>query len=223
MGRLCLKLVWAFALSAHLVGCAAISGILNGSSHAEGPDVSVEAEWWDGPRVKPGIALIIQIGTTAAQPLIVSVMVDQKGEIMIPHLLEKPVACNGLTLEELKDKLVKEYSHYYRQPQVSVTFAPYDGKGVSPWGTVNVLGEVMVPGPVNIPSTMNLTVTKALQMAGGLKPYADRSSIKVTHCEKDGRKVKTVVDLEEIGNGGRPDKDMVLRAGDVIWVPETWY
>jgi len=31
------------------------------------------------------------------------------------------------------------------------------------------------------------------------------------------------VDLKEIGKDGRPDKDMLLRAGDVVWVPETWY
>ena len=27
----------------------------------------------------------------------------------------------------------------------------------------------------------------------------------------------------EIGEKGRIEKDIVLRAGDVVWVPETWY
>jgi protein involved in polysaccharide export with SLBB domain len=129
----------------------------------------------------------------------------------------------GKQLDALKKKLIKEYSRYYRQPQVSVTFAPYDGRGVSPWGTVTVLGEVVSPGHVNIPSTMDLPVTKVLQMAGGLKPYADRSRICVTRCDRDGKQHKTYVDLKEIGKDGRPDKDMLLRAGDVVWVPETWY
>ena len=31
------------------------------------------------------------------------------------------------------------------------------------------------------------------------------------------------MDINEIGKGGRIDKDMPLRAGDVVWVPETWY
>ena len=86
-----------------------------------------------------------------------------------------------------------------------------------------MLGEVVSPGPVNIPSTMALPVTKALQMAGGLKPFADRSAICVTRCDKDGRQTRTYVDLKEIGKDGRVDKDMSLRAGDVVWVPETWY
>ncbi len=106
---------------------------------------------------------------------------------------------------------------------ITVTFAPYDGKGVSPWGTVAVLGEVGRPGPVNMPSTMDLTVTKVLQEAGGCKPFADKTSIRVTRCDKDGNQVRTIVNLNEIGKDGRVDKDMSLRAGDVVWVPETWY
>jgi len=187
-------------------------------------DSSVVATWWDGPRVRPGVALIIQIGTMATQPVTMNVLVDQKGEITVPLLLQEPVACDGLTLEALKQKLVKAYSAYYRQPQVTVTFAPFEGKsGVSPWGTVTVLGEVANPGPVNMPSTMDMTVTKVLQAAGGLKPFANRTNIRVTRCDRDGRQVRTYVDLNEIGKEGRVDKDMLLRAGDVVWVSETWY
>jgi polysaccharide export outer membrane protein len=151
------------------------------------------------------------------------VLVDQNGDITLQHLLQRPVACDGLTLESLKQKLVKQYSVYYRQPQVSVTFAPYDGKGVSPWGTVTVLGEVLRPGPVNMPATMDLTVTKVLQEAGGLKPFADRTKIRVTRCDKDGNQTRTYININEIGQDGRIDKDLTLRAGDVVWVPETWY
>jgi polysaccharide biosynthesis/export protein len=123
----------------------------------------------------------------------------------------------------LKQKLVKAYSEYIKQPQVTVTFAPSDGRGVSPWGTVTVLGEVMMPGPVNMPSTMDLTVTKVLQAAGGLRPFANKKAIRVSRCDKDGNKTKFTVDLNEIGEKGRIDMDIALRAGDVVWVPETWY
>lgn len=222
MVRVFLKFLSILLASAVVCGCEFLDPAGSRQAHGADMEAPVKARWWEGPCVRPGVALIVQIGTTSAQPLVLTVMVDQNGEIMIPHLLQKPVACDGLTLEALKEKLVKEYSYYYVQPQVSVTFAPYDGKGVSPWGTITVLGEVMMPGPVNIPSTMNLSVTKVLQMAGGLKQWADRSHIQVTRCDKDGNQAKTTIDLVEIGKG-RPDKDMVLRAGDVVWVPETWY
>jgi protein involved in polysaccharide export with SLBB domain len=209
-------------IGACVSGCESVSGLF-GHDHRESASADVIPTWWDGPRVRPGVALIFQVGTPAAAPTTISTLVDQNGDVTGLPLLQEPVACDGLTLEALKQKLMKAYSVYYRQPQITVTFAPYDGKGVSPWGTVTVLGEVISPGPVNIPSTMELTVTKALQMAGGVKPFADRSGIKVSRCDKDGQVRSTIVDLKEIGKGGRVDKDMALRAGDVVWVPETWY
>ena len=175
------------------------------------------------PRVRPGIALIVVVGSSATQPVNMQVLVDQNGDITLPHLLQSPVACDGLTLDALKQKLVKLYSEYYKQPQITVTFAPYDGKGVSPWGTVTVLGQVASQGPVNMPSTMDLTVTKVLQAAGGLRPFADKSNIRVSRRDKDGNKTTYTIDLVEIGEKGRIEKDIVLRAGDVVWVPETWY
>lgn len=198
-------------------GCIGIFSPPSSELDAEG------ATWWDGPKIKPGVALVIQVGTPAAPPVVVNTLVDQNGEITMPLLLQEPVACDGLTLEALREKLIKAYSAYYRQPQITVTFAPLTDarNGVSPWGTVTVLGEVMAPGPVNVPPTMELTVTKALQLAGGVKPFANRSRVRVTRCAKDGRKTRTYVDLKEIGEEGRVDKDMVLRGGDVVWVPEA--
>ena len=188
-------------------------------------DSAVVATWWDGPRIRPGVNLVIQVGTAAGTPpTVMNALVDQNGDITLPLLLQQPVACDGLTLEALKQKLIKAYKEFYRQPMVTVTFGPFEARGgVSPWGTVTVLGEVARPGPVNMPSTMDLTVTKVLQEAGGCKPFADKSAILVTRCDKDGNQTKTKVDIKEIGKDGRIDKDMSLRAGDVVWVPETWY
>lgn len=189
----------------------------------EAVDSSVVATWWDGPRIRPGIQLMIQVGPASAAPATMSVLVDQNGDITLPLLLQEPIACDGLTLEALKQKLLKAYSKYYKQPMITVTFGNTDGRGVSPWGTITVLGEVGNPGPVNMPATMDLTVTKALQAAGGCRQYADKTAIRVTRCDKDGNQTRTYVNLNEIGKDGRVDKDMPLRAGDVIWVPETWY
>ncbi len=168
--------------------------------------------------------LVVQVGSATLSPKEMQVMVDQNGDITLPYLLQEPVACDGLGLDALKQKLVKAYAVYIRQPQISVTFGPYDQRsGVSPWGTVKVMGEVAQPGPINMPATMDMTVTKVLQVAGGVKPFADKSRILVTRCDKDGRRTRTRVDLREIGEDGRFDKDMVLKAGDVVYVPETWY
>jgi protein involved in polysaccharide export with SLBB domain len=70
---------------------------------------------------------------------------------------------------------------------------------------------------------MDLRVTRALQLAGGATGIADKRNIRVTRCDKDGKQTKTTVNLIEIGEEGRPDKDMLLKAGDVVWVPMSWY
>lgn len=220
MGRLSVYIVTITIFGIVLCGCESIRQVF---SSTDPVDAAVVAKWWDGPRIAPGVALVVQVGTSATPPTTMNVLVDQNGDITLPLLLQEPVACDGLTLETLKKKLVKAYSVFYRQPQITVTFAPYDGRGVSPWGTVTVLGEVSNPGPVNMPATMDLTVTKVLQAAGGLKQFADHSNILVTRCDKDGHQTRTKVNLDEIGKDGRIDKDMILRAGDVVYVYETWY
>lgn len=227
MGKVCLKLVYAFLASVMLSGCATVtewvSNLFKDSDPPMAPDFA--AVYFDGPRVRKGVALVVQVSTLSQQPVTMHVQVDQSGNIILPLLLRDPVACDGLTLEALKDKLVAAYSVYYKQPQIMVTFAPFDAKSgsVSPWGTVTVLGEVGSPGPVNVPSTMDLTVTKVLRDAGGMRPFADKRNVQVTRCDKDGKQTKYIVNIDEIGKDGRIDKDMTLCAGDVVWVPETWY
>jgi len=226
MGRLTSKVSFGLWLlvCAGASGCYSISSSVKHWFNEEDPvDVAAMAKYWDGPRVSPGIALNIVVSSSSMEPVQMKVLVDQNGDLTLPHLVQQPVHCDGLSLDELKQRLVKEYSVYYRQPLVSVTFGEYDGRGVSPWGTVMVMGEVGVPGPVNMPSTMDLTVTKVIQLAGNLKPFADKTAIVVTRCDKEGRRSRYKIDLRDIGQGGRADLDMALRAGDVVYVPETWY
>ena len=180
----------------------------------------VVATWWDAPRIRPGVALIVQVGAYGNNSSeTMNVTVDQNGNITLPPLLKEPIFCDGFTLAALRQRLVSTYSSYYRQPLVTVTFAPYDGKGVSPWGTVTVLGEVGNPGPVNMPATMDLTVMKVLRAASGCKLCADKTRIRVTRCDKGGNQWRIFVNINEIDKGNHVGKNMPLRPGDVVWVP----
>ena len=176
----------------------------------------------DKPRIRPGVGLVVQGGATGVKPYVMEVQVDSAGNITLPYLLKDPVLCDGLTLEDCQAKLLKLYQQYVRQPQVTVVFGTVDFKnGVSPYGTVNVMGEVNNPGPVNMPPTMDLKVTKAIQAAGGVKQFADKSRVRVTRYDEDGNRSVTMVDLDEIGKKGRIDKDIQLKPGDVVYVHET--
>ena len=223
MGKVFLRFAFLASVSVALCGCETVFSMLFGNSEQDDPAASA-ATWWDGvPRIRCGVGMVIQMSMIGQQPIKMDVQVDQQGQVTLPYLLQEPVLCDGLTLDAFRQKLVKAYQVYIKQPQITVTFAPFDQNGVSPWGTVTVLGEVASPGPVNMPATMDLTVTKVLKAAGGLKPFADKSRIRVTSCDKDGNKKRTIINLPEIGKEGLIDKDISLRPGDVVWVPESWY
>ena len=204
-------------------GCSNLRALLPHDDADKCVDADVLATYFDGPKVRPGVALAISVtasglsGQAAKQ-----YFVDADGYIAME--LVGQIKCDGLTLVGLQQKIAAAYKEYFLDPHVTATFIYQAGGGmVSPWGTVTVLGEVQKPGPVDVPSTMDLRVTRALQLAGGATGLADKANIRVTRCDKDGKQTKTTVDLIEIGKEGRPDKDMLLQAGDVVWVPMSWY
>lgn len=224
MGIVYHRVVIAILLFVCAQGC--IVGRFFGDGHTERVDVTQPGvdRMLGKPRARPGVALQIQVGSTGLKPVEMDVQVDQQGKIMLPYLLVEPIDCDGLTIQELQDSLVKAYEKYIRQPQVTVRFGAFDtSTGVSPYGVVNVMGQVSRPGPVNLPATMDLTVTKALMAAGGVKQFADKRKVRVTRVAEDGTRTTTFVDLEEIGEKGRIDKDMVLKPGDVVFVHERYW
>lgn len=225
MKKVCKKFVRA-AFSACLLmfvcGCETFFASLQNEPQPE-VDTDALATYFDGPKVRPGVALAISVtatGTLGSEAK--QYFVDAEGYITME--LVGRVKCDGLTLVGLQEKVAAAYKEYLLEPHVTATFIYQAGQNmVSPWGTVTVLGEVGRPGPVDVPPTMDLRVTRALQLAGGANPIADKRRVQVTRCDKDGKITKVVVDLVEIGEKGRPDKDLVLKAGDVVWVPMSWY
>ena len=225
MGKMSPRIVFGVLLCVGTCGCEMIMSKIS-PREPEVVDLT-GLRYWDPegkPRLRPGVGVIVQVGSTGLKPVEMEAQVDSRGELTLPYLLTEPVLCDGLTLEAFQQKLVKIYQQYIRQPLVTVRFSVFDLKtGVSPYGTVNVLGQVNSPGPVNMPPTMDLTVTKALMAAGNTKQFADKSKVQVSRCDKDGNRTVTMVDLDEIGKKGRIDKDMQLRPGDVVFVYERLY
>ena len=203
-------------------GCSTLAGLFADGDGAQ-VDPDVLATYFDGPKVRPGVALGISVTATGTEGVpSKQYFVDAEGYITMDLIGQ--VKCDGLTLIGLQQKITAAYKEYFLDPHVTATFIyQAGGNMVSPWGTVTVLGEVGRPGPVDVPATMDLRVTRALQLAGGANALADKRRVLVTRCDKDGKQHKTRVDLIEIGEEGRPDKDMLLKAGDVVWVPMSWY
>lgn len=75
----------------------------------------------------PGSSLTIQVGAARGmQPTVMNVKVDANGNVMLPFLLRESIACGGLSCEAFKQKLIRAYSRYIRQPMVTVKLASGD-------------------------------------------------------------------------------------------------
>jgi len=138
--------------------------------------------------------------------------------------LIEPEICEGLKIVQVQEKIVEAYKEFYLNPQATVGFH-YDPRmeTPSPWGTVLVMGAVARPGQVNIPPTRDLTVTRALMLSGNVTPLGDKAKVRVSRREKDGSIKRFKVNLERIAKKGDGKLDINLNAGDVIWVPESFF
>ncbi len=218
------KFVVLSVLLCGMGGCTFIEKLLNnGGNDPQQHEPDVKPERWNGPRVRPGIALGITVTASGvADRHSKQYFVDAEGRITME--LVGSLKVDGLTLIELQQKIAGAYKEYYVDPSVTATFIYQAGQNmVSPWGTVTILGEVRKPGPVDMPSTEELQLTRAIQLASGLTSIADRRRIQVSRRMDDDSIKKFYINLNEIGEDGLSEKDMKLKAGDVVWVPMSWY
>jgi len=143
--------------------------------------------------------------------------VTDSGDIEIPYLGRVPAenkTCRQLA-RELKIALEKEY-YYQATVSLAVDFMAKSR------GRVYLVGPVRVPGPQEIPSDEVLTLSKAILRAGGFNDYADKHNIKVTRkaSAANGEKKTFSVDVAEIFDKGRVERDLPLEPGDLILIPD---
>ena len=146
--------------------------------------------------------------------------VSVSGSVTLPLLRDVRLA--GFTLERAKTVLTALYWEYVRNPAVSIDFAMPDRQAEmdSPWGYVTVLGCVKKPGQVSIPPTGRLTVTAAIQAAGGTDTGARTSNVQVSRPSLAEGERTLRLDLHGVVKENRPGGGLLLKNGDVIFVPE---
>jgi protein involved in polysaccharide export with SLBB domain len=144
-------------------------------------------------------------------------IVTDSGDLEVPYIgrfSAENKTCRQLA-RELKAALEKTY--YY---QATVIIA-VDSMAKSR-GKVYLVGPVRMPGPQDIPSNEVLTLSKAILRAGGFTDFADRRNVKITRQGGAGEsdKVTLVVDVGQIFDKGKTEKDVALKPGDLIYIPE---
>lgn len=172
------------------------------------------------PQLGPGLVLQISVLVSGKKEIDEPAKrISASGDLSLPLVGNVPVS--GLSLQQLAERLTTLYAEYFVQPQVVVEFVQdRDSDMVSPWGYVTVLGKVKNPGRVSLPPTQDLTVSSAIQKAGGLDTSAKDTAIRVTRRLPDGQAERFDVNLRKVGARGRPQEDLNLKPGDVVFVPE---
>ncbi|TMP05571.1 polysaccharide biosynthesis protein [Pseudoalteromonas sp. S3178] len=133
------------------------------------------------------------------------VTVDREGRINIPDL--SPVEVAGLTFAEIKE-LIK-----VKVEQEVIGVKAFVSLGQLRSMRILVLGEAYKPGSYSVSSLT--TVSHALFVSGGVSDIASLRNIQV----KRAGKVITNFDLYDLLIKGDSSNDIVLKSGDVVFVP----
>jgi polysaccharide export outer membrane protein len=126
--------------------------------------------------------------------------VDGGGTVTLP--LIGRVKAAGLTSDELKKSLERNYREYLKAPDVSVAILNYR--------PFYIVGEVNKPG--NYPYVSGITVINAVAIAGGFTYRANTSNFYVQRKKKDDASSQIVA-----------EQTTEVRPGDVIIVRERYF
>ncbi|MBE9080049.1 SLBB domain-containing protein [Romeria aff. gracilis LEGE 07310] len=102
---------------------------------------------------------------------------------------------------------------------------------------IAVVGEVFRPGPYTVTGTARTgeagvpggtgndsippTVTRAIQVAGGIKPEANIREVKVYRRTRNGQEQTIDVNLWQLLTDGDITEDIVLQEGDTVFIPQA--
>lgn len=140
--------------------------------------------------------------------------VDGDGAISLP--LAGTVSVAGATVGEAQKRIEEKLSRFLVNPQVTITVESYGNKQLF------VLGEVQKPGPYPMPVGGRVTLLQAITDAGG---FTKGAAPRRTHVLRyaDGKSEDLKVDLKTLISHGDREKDMILEANDVVYVPQTYF
>ena len=145
----------------------------------------------------------------------VSLMVTDSGDLDVPLLGR--VSAAGKTCRELAYEMrpVLEKTYFYK----ATVIVALDAESQKSPGRVYVTGMVAGPGPQEIPPNEIYTLSKAITRAGGVAQFGNEHKVKIMRRDADGTTENIEVDVGQIIDKGRIDKDPVLEPNDMIVVP----
>jgi polysaccharide biosynthesis/export protein len=148
------------------------------------------------------------------------VVVDPSGQIAFP--LAGHIRARGLTPQALENILKSKLAGNYKDENLDITVALLNAakpeipeEDLKP--KVFVTGEIIRPGSYVV--RQRTTLMQAIALAGGLSPFAARNRIQVRRRDAAGEQI-FAFNYRAYEAGADVEGNVVLRAGDVVIIPE---
>jgi polysaccharide biosynthesis/export protein len=186
---------------------------LSASTNLPGPALTSLTSYVADDKYKLRVGDKVSLQILEDRDLPKSLVVADSGELDAPYVGRVAAAdktCKQLA-DELRTQLEKEY--YYRATVIIALDAAN-----RLLGRVYVWGQVRNQGPIDIAVNENLTAGKAILRAGGFADFANKKKVKVVRAAGTGKQ-NYEVNMVDVLENGKTEKDIVLQADDFVIVP----
>lgn len=159
---------------------------------------------------------VVNIHVFPAEEFSKEVTVQPDGTIELPLL--GSIKVQGLRTGELEKVLIARFSKYVSNPSVTINVRKFAANRVA------AIGEVKTAGYREFREGMK--VLDLIADSGGLADYARAEDSKIFRKVKDaeGKVTEEVLPLDLAAvMGGQMDKNILLKSGDIVYVPRRRY
>jgi polysaccharide export outer membrane protein len=153
---------------------------------------------------------ILRVTVWRNADLSVDAVVRPDGTITLPLIGDMRAA--GRTTSELRTEISQRLSAFIKEAaSVTVAIAVVNSYRFTVSGNVERGGAFT--------ASHYVTVTEALALAGGPNRFGSPEETVIMRLAKDGRPKRVPIDYNAILKGTRPEMNLVLLPGDVVYVP----
>eukprot|EP00456_Euglypha_rotunda_P066137 TRINITY_DN5689_c0_g1_i5.p1 TRINITY_DN5689_c0_g1~~TRINITY_DN5689_c0_g1_i5.p1 ORF type:complete len:365 (+),score=44.72 TRINITY_DN5689_c0_g1_i5:774-1868(+) len=171
------------------------------SNYMVGPGDVLQIVVWDH------LELTNPFGAVTRDPVTSGQLVAADGTVYFPYA--GVIQAGGLTVQDIRDRISGSLTSVVNKPQVDVRVVAYRS------ARVQVTGEVKNPGVVTLDDTTK-GFLEALNERGGLSPTASRRNALLIRSGKSYQ-----IDLAGLLSGNSPAINPLLKAGDIVHLPDT--
>jgi polysaccharide export outer membrane protein len=189
----------------------ALQACVSAAQSADTPPPAATASSTGEYLIGPGDTL--QVFVWRQPDLSVTVPVRPDGRISTP--LVEDVLAVGKTPSQLAREIEAALSEYVRSPEVNVIVQGFVG---TPGAQIRVMGQATRPS--SVPYREGMTLLDVMIEVGGLTQFAAGNRSRLVRTV-DGRSEEIRVRIEDLVEKGEIERNLVMRPGDVLIIPEA--